>query len=126
MKLILGSQSKGRAQVLRDAGFEFRVMHADIDEKAIRSENFEELPLLIARAKAAGLLPRISEPAYLITADLVIVCNGELREKPISYEEAERFLKSYSNNEATKAFRSNTCKCSMPSPNPMYFTGILN
>lgn len=100
MNLILGSQSKGRAQVLAKFGYAFKVMHSSIDEKAIRSDNYEELPLLIARAKASALLPLISEPALLITADLVLVCNGELREKPHSLLEAERFLKSYSENVA--------------------------
>lgn len=100
MNLILGSQSKGRATVLKEAGFDFSIMHSSIDEKAIRSERFEEIPLLVARAKALSLLPLIKEPSLLITADLVVVCDGELREKPESLLEAERFLKSYSNNSA--------------------------
>lgn len=100
MKLILGSQSKGRAQVLKDAGYDFSVMHASIDEKAIRSDDWEEMTLLIAQAKAKALLPRIAGQALLITADHVMVCNGELREKPQSIEEARRYLESYSNNSA--------------------------
>lgn len=95
MKLILGSQSKSRKYVLDKAGYEFDVMPADIDEKAIRSSDWEEMPLLIARAKAAALLARITEPAILITADQVVVCNGELREKPESEEQARAYLKSY-------------------------------
>lgn len=98
MKIILGSQSKGRAQVLTQAGYKFNIMHASIDEKAIRSENFQEMTLLIAQAKAQALLPQISESALLITADHVMVWNGELREKPQSIEEAKRFLETYSNN----------------------------
>ncbi|CAN5236271.1 Maf family nucleotide pyrophosphatase [soil metagenome] len=112
MNIILGSQSPGRAKVLKEAGYDFSVMHSSIDEKAIRSANFEELPLLIARAKAEALLSLITEQSIpiptlishdnsiLITADLVVVCDGELREKPTSRREAECFLKSYSNNVA--------------------------
>lgn len=96
MKLILGSQSTGRQQVLRDAGYTFETMPADIDEKAIRSDNYEELPLLLARAKAEKLRQEIHEPAILITSDTVILCNGELREKPRDAAEAKRFLESYS------------------------------
>jgi predicted house-cleaning NTP pyrophosphatase (Maf/HAM1 superfamily) len=36
MRLILGSSSKYRQQILRDMGFDFEVRVAGIDEKAIR------------------------------------------------------------------------------------------
>jgi septum formation protein len=95
MKIILGSQSKGRQYVLKQAGYDFEVMPADIDEKQIRSTNYEELPLLIAREKAKKLMESISEEVILITSDQIVVCDGELREKPENEEEAFRFLKSY-------------------------------
>lgn len=95
MKLILGSKSHGRKNVLERAGYEFEVMTADIDEKLIRSDDFEELPLLLARAKAEVLLRRIKKPAILITSDQVVVYKGELREKPETEEQARKYLASY-------------------------------
>ncbi len=95
MKIILGSQSFGRKKVLEDAGYTFDVLIADIDEKAIRSDDFEQLPLLIARAKADALIPKIHEPALLITSDQVVLYNGELREKPESTQQAIQYLESY-------------------------------
>ncbi len=100
MKIILGSQSKQRKRIFEQAGYDFDVMIADIDEKAIRSENYEELPMLIARAKAQKLLPMIHEDAILITSDQVVVCNGELREKPESEEQARDYLRSYGTHPA--------------------------
>lgn len=99
MKIILGSQSENRKQVLAKAGYEFEVMVSHIDEKAIRHEDLYELPLRLARAKAEALLPRIKEPALLITADQVIVWNGELREKPRDFTEARRYLETFSGSE---------------------------
>lgn len=96
MKIILGSQSGNRKQVLTDAGYTFDIMVSGIDEKAIRHENWYDMPILIAKAKAEALLARIKEPALLITADVVVVWNGELREKPIDGNEARVFLKSFS------------------------------
>lgn len=96
MNLILGSASVYRKKRLEEAGYSFSTMTADIDEKAIRTNDFKKLPLLLAHAKADALLPRISEPSILITSDIIVVCNGELREKPDSIEQAYRFLKSYS------------------------------
>lgn len=95
MELILGSQSIGRRKVLEDAGYKFNILVANIDEKAIRSDDLEELPLLIAKAKAEKLLPLIKRPSVLITSDQIVVCQGELWEKPESKRQAREYLKSY-------------------------------
>ena len=59
-------------------------------------ERFLELfPTALALAKAEVLRLRIKEPALLITADQVVLCNGEILEKPESPEQARRFLKGY-------------------------------
>lgn len=99
MKIILGSQSENRKKVLNDAGYAFSVLVSDFDEKAIRRDDYYELPLLLSKAKAQALLPRITEPALLITADQVILWNGELREKPRDLAEARRYLETFSGSE---------------------------
>ncbi len=101
MKIILGSQSFGRKEVLKRAGIEFAVLTADIDEKAIAAEDVNQLPLLIARAKAEKLLSEITEPAILITADQVVLCNGELRGKPENEKQAREYIASYKDHPAT-------------------------
>lgn len=105
MKLILGSASPYRKDILANAGFEFETMAADIDEKAIRHSDPRELVLLLARAKSDALLHTIQQqqdegareaaPALLITSDQVITCNGEIREKPVSAEQVREFYSSY-------------------------------
>ena len=40
-----------------------------------------------------GKLPKDS---IILTFDQVVVCDGELREKPVDESEARKFLKSYS------------------------------
>jgi len=97
MKIILGSSSKSRRKVLEDNNFIFEVMSPNIDEMAIRTENYYELPLLLARAKAEALLGKVNEPALIITADQVTVCDGDLHEKPQDEKEARQFLEKYSN-----------------------------
>jgi septum formation protein len=95
MKLILGSSSKYRQAVLREHGYVFEVMKPDIDEKVIRIDDFYKLPILIARAKSEALQSRVNEPALIITADQVVMCDGELREKPETKEEAKKFFEKY-------------------------------
>ncbi len=98
MKIILGSVSSTRQQVMDELGYSYEVMSADIDEKAIRVEDPKELTMALARVKAAALRPQIKEPAILITADQVAMFANEIRGKPINEQEARKFLKSYSNN----------------------------
>lgn len=92
MKLILGSASRGRREVLKKAGYEFEVMSADIDEKSIRDPDPKRLVLALARAKLAALIPNVTAPAIVITSDQVVVCQGRIFEKPTSFAEAKMFL----------------------------------
>lgn len=95
MRLILGSASKWRRQILKKAGYDFDVMSPDIDEKKIRDEDPKRLVLAIANAKADVLLPQISGSSLLITTDQVVYCHGEVFEKPISAKEVKKFIESY-------------------------------
>ncbi|KMZ56531.1 Maf family protein, putative, expressed [Zostera marina] len=108
-KIILGSSSSSRRLILEEMGYQFSIMTADIDEKAIRMEEPEELVMTLAQAKADAILEKLKgtdgyytenddgQPTLLITADQVVVHEGVIREKPSSKEEARQFVKSYSN-----------------------------
>ncbi len=101
MKLILGSSSKFRRMVMDELDVPYEVITPDIDEKAIRDADPEKLVLAIAHAKADAILARVhasfkeDEPTLIITADQVVVCNGEIREKPISPAQGKEFLLAY-------------------------------
>lgn len=97
MKIILGSASKGRKKILESMGYDFEVMPADIDEKTIHSDDPEKLTLMLARAKANALLPKIKEPALLITSDQVGFCNGRIVGKPENEARAREYLRGYAN-----------------------------
>ncbi|KAK8933374.1 hypothetical protein KSP39_PZI015195 [Platanthera zijinensis] len=107
-KLILGSSSSSRKQILSDMGYEFSIMTADIDEKQIRRENPEELVMALAEAKADAITAKLQidvfrekdEPTLLITADQVVVHGGKIREKPSSIKEAREFIQGYSEGHA--------------------------
>ncbi|HUO75862.1 MAG TPA: Maf family protein [Candidatus Paceibacterota bacterium] len=95
MKIILGSSSPWRAEIMRSIVPEFEVMDPGIDEKNIRHPNPQVLTAKLARAKSEALRPRITGDALLITADQVVTCIGEIREKPHDAAEARRWLRSY-------------------------------
>ncbi|MDO8452253.1 MAG: nucleoside triphosphate pyrophosphatase [bacterium] len=95
MRIILGSNSKQRRRILERMGYEFEVMAADIDEKAIRNDDPKELTMTLAKAKAEALIPKVKDTALLIAADQVVLWNGQILEKPENPEEARKFLHGY-------------------------------
>ncbi|KAF9678314.1 hypothetical protein SADUNF_Sadunf07G0022000 [Salix dunnii] len=108
-KIILGSSSLARRQILNEMGYEFTVVTADIDEKSIRKDKPEELVMALAEAKANAIIERLrieghveedARATLLITADTVVVSNGMVREKPNNKEEAREFIKGYSGGHA--------------------------
>ncbi|MFA4845469.1 MAG: Maf family protein [Patescibacteria group bacterium] len=96
MTIILGSSSHHRKAVLTGMGFSFTVISPDIDEKAIRREDPKELVEAIAQAKMDAVLTQVHEDAIVITSDMVIVVAGEVREKPLTKEEAYTFISTFS------------------------------
>jgi septum formation protein len=98
MKIILGSKSAGRQLVLKEAGFDFEVVTADIDEKQIRDEDPKKLVIALAHAKADAILLKVLYPAIVITADQVVVCGDRILEKPENEAEARDFIRCYAQN----------------------------
>ena len=97
-RLVLGSSSKWRADVLRSRGVPFEVLAPDIDEKAIRHSDAFQLTMRIAKAKARAVAAQLRDAdALIIAADQVCVFDGEIREKPADADEARAFLVSYGN-----------------------------
>jgi septum formation protein len=95
MRIILGSASASRQQILKEMGFEFEVLTADIDEKAIRDSDPIQLTLKIAHAKADALIEKAGPDAILITSDQVGAIGEDILEKPASNEEAKQLYLKY-------------------------------
>ncbi len=92
MKLILGSSSWSRQAILKRNGLVFEIISPEIDEKTIRFENPVELVTAIAEAKMDAVLAKLSEQAFVITSDQVVVSDKLILEKPESIQEATEFL----------------------------------
>ncbi len=100
MKLILVSQSPRRKELLEMAGYRFEVFVPDIDEDGFDHDNYEELPVLLARQKVA-VAADVFPSDVLIAADTIVVLNGEIIGKPGDESEAFRMLKKLSGNTHT-------------------------
>ena len=100
MELILGSASPWRQQVLERAGYTFRIIKPNIDEKAIRRSDPADQALAIAQAKADTIIASVKKSALVITADQVVTCSKQILEKPASLEQAKAFLLGYAKSPA--------------------------
>lgn len=101
MKYILASKSPRRREILRNIGVDFEIITADTDESSDITDPArltEELSQRKGRAVAALLKSqgRLSGEDVVISADTVVVCDGEILGKPHSEEDARRMLRMLS------------------------------
>jgi septum formation protein len=93
--LILASQSRARQMLLGNAGLEFEVVAADIDERGIQQASGLSRPGdiagLLARAKALWVSSR-REGQYVIGADQTLALGLRLFNKPAGRAEAAEQL----------------------------------
>ena len=96
MKLVLASSSPRRAQILRDAGFDFTIQPANVDESLAPGEAVEAYVARIAQAKARAVAGRAladGTPAIVIAADTVVLAGKQILAKPKDAEDARRMLR---------------------------------
>lgn len=93
MRLVLGSSSRWRRQLLAKTGVEFTTSSPDIDERSIRHDDPEALVCALAQAKLEALLMRVTEPSVIIASDQVTLLNGEICEKPRDAAEAREMMR---------------------------------
>lgn len=95
-KLVLASGSKSRAKVLRNAGVEFTVSPADVDEPALRRkyavEKAGNIALRLAEAKALQVSRRMPD-ALVLGADQLLVLDHEILGKSADMAAAAALLR---------------------------------
>lgn len=97
-KLILASSSPRRAEVLRNAGIEFEVRPADIDETRRPHESAGDYVQRLALEKVRAAVNSETNAGNFIVvgADTVVVNRGEILLKPDSADDARRMLRQLS------------------------------
>jgi septum formation protein len=96
MKLILASSSPRRAEILRNAGISFTVLSSAVDETAIPGETPQQHVQRLADAKGELVAARAIGPSIIISADTVVVLDGQILGKPRSTDEARHMLELFS------------------------------
>ena len=93
-RLILASASPRRQSLLREAGYEFVIAPADLDESALASSvklSPDDLPAYLARAKAEAVAARFPDD-FVLAADTIVALKELVLGKPADAEDARRIL----------------------------------
>jgi len=96
LKLVLGSGSPRRAELLELLGFKFEIRKKDTDESFLSDWHYLEIPQKLSARKASAI--EVFDNELLITADTIVHINGDILNKPDNYEEAFEMLSKLSAN----------------------------
>lgn len=105
-KLILGSTSPFRKEILTKLNIPFDCAKPNIDETALENESPVELVERLAIEKAKAVATDHPD-ALIIGSDQVAMCDGEVLGKPHNFENAVKQLEKFSNK--TVVFYTGLC-----------------
>ena len=92
-KIILASNSPRRQELLAGLDIDFEVKTIpDIEESYPETLKKEEIPVYIAKQKAIAYLKYLEENTLLITADTIVLLEGNVYGKPKNEREAKEML----------------------------------
>ncbi|NSW44861.1 MAG: septum formation protein Maf [Bacteroidales bacterium] len=100
-KLLLGSQSPRRRQLMEGAGFKFQLLEPlEVDEIYPPHLKAQEIAIFLAELKANAYQNYITDDkTILITADTIVWLNEKVLGKPITRNDAIQMLNALSDNE---------------------------
>ncbi|MCB0638267.1 MAG: septum formation protein Maf [Lewinella sp.] len=101
-RIVLASQSPRRRLLLEQAGLPFVVRAQDIPEDFPAEMPVEEVAEYLARKKAAAAMHHLERKEdVILTADSVVILDGEFYGKPADAEESAAMLRRLSGREHT-------------------------
>ena len=120
-KIILGSKSPRRKELLAGLGISFTIKTKDTDESYPENLSPIDVPVYIARKKSDALRDELKNDEVIICADTVVIIDNTILGKPRNEEEAKKMLQLLSgkthfvttgvviaSNSNTKSFHSTT------------------
>lgn len=96
MKLVLGSESPRRKELLSTLGYQFRTLKPNADETIPMGITIEEVPVNLAELKSTILMSELNTDETIICADTIVVLDHQIIGKPIDYSHAVSILSSLS------------------------------
>jgi septum formation protein len=90
-RIVLGSSSPRRRELLAGCGIEFEILSPDVDEQVITGELAQQLVERLAAEKGSVVAAQAPE-AWVLAADTVVVLDNQILGKPIDEADAAQML----------------------------------
>lgn len=91
-KIILGSGSPRRQELLKSLGFDYLLKPINADESFPALLKAQEIPLFLSEKKANAYPDPLLTNELLITADTIVWCDGKVLNKPRNFNEGKEML----------------------------------
>lgn len=95
-KIILGSKSPRRQDLLKGLDIEFEIRTKDVEESYPDYLANEDVPLYLAEKKAHAFIDELQPNEIVITSDTIVILNDMILEKPGNRDEAIGMVQSLS------------------------------
>ena len=91
-KIILGSGSPRRQELLKSLGYTFEVKPVNADESFPETLKAQDIPLYLSEKKAGSYPEELKHNELLITSDTIVWCEGKVLNKPADFAEGKKML----------------------------------
>ena len=98
-KIVLGSKSPRRQELLKSMGFNIEIRTKEIEENFPEEMDVLEVAEYLAKLKSEPLKDSLSKSELLITSDTVVLRDNEILGKPFDRKEAIEMITSLSDKE---------------------------
>lgn len=95
-EIVLASSSKRRARILKDCGFDCRVVKSKIEEVYDKRLGIIKLVELNAKLKAENVAKRLRKKSVVLGVDTLVLLGKSIIGKPANQAEAQKLLKRFS------------------------------
>lgn len=95
-RIVLGSASPRRQELLKGINIPFDVITKEVDESYPISMSGVDIPMFIAEKKANAFHDMMTDDLLLITADTIVLLDGVVMGKPVNQEDARKMLQRLS------------------------------
>ncbi|MFK7799035.1 MAG: Maf family nucleotide pyrophosphatase [Aureispira sp.] len=94
--VLLASKSPRRRQLLEAMGCSFKIVAQDIEESFPENIPKSEVPVYLAKQKAAAVREHLQPDTIILAADTIVLQDDTIFHKPKDYEDALRILRALS------------------------------
>ena len=95
-KIVLGSASPRRQELLRGINLNFEVIPLDVEESYPPYLTGVEIPMYLAEKKADAYKSMLDDELMIITADTIVFLDGKVLGKPVDKADAFKMLQRLS------------------------------